>query len=45
MSEGITSVVNIPQDKAKGTRGTPGRSKTKMGPGKEEKDLRKLVFL
>ena len=34
MSEGITSVVNSPQDKAKGPAPTPGRSKTKMGPGK-----------
>ena len=34
MSEGITSVVNSPQDKAKGPGPTPGRSKTKMGPGK-----------
>ena len=34
MSEGITSVVNSPQDKAKGPAPTPGRSKTKLGPGK-----------
>ena len=34
MSEGITSVVNSPQDKAKGPAPIPGRSKTKMGPGK-----------
>ena len=34
MSEGITSVVNSPQDKTKGPAPTPGRSKTKLGPGK-----------
>ena len=42
MSEGITSVVNSPQDKAKGPAPTPGRSKTKMGPGKGGKKPTKV---
>ena len=42
MSEGITSVVNSPQDKTKGPAPTPGRSKTKMGPGKGGKKPTKV---
>ena len=42
MSEGITSVVNSPQDKVKGPAPTPGRSKTKMGPGKGGKKPTKV---
>ena len=42
MSEGITSEVNSPQDKEKGPAPTPGRSKTKMGPGKGGKKPTKV---
>ena len=42
MSEGITSVVNSPQDKTKGPAPTPGRSKTKLGPGKGGKKPTKV---